>query len=542
MARNLVPYGLLPNGNYGINLDNTTGDPRAAALEVLDTLPSVADPDNFAGRLVFSIADSTIFVYAVSPSTTWIALEGVPATIGVSDGSPTDPKPPVTGSEIPGELFWTSDTEVLFVWDGLEWQAAGGRYATNVIERRNVGDNATVSYALGVGSAIPSELVEVFIDGVRQNSLDVEPGTGDYSVVGTGIVFVAPPVMSAEILTRAYETVQISQTARVFETVATATLGQDTFPTGVAGTQPEAIIVSVNGLTNTIGVDYTVLQQDTTVVSITKAFAGDVLATVVTLAIHGITATGTAVELAGALEVQYNDTFVVASILGPNSFTISVLAADPISATPDPILFFSPPFIGDQVVFNTPLLGGELVDIKSLKNLVVAPSTGEANTLSLIAGATVGRQDITAVKLGDVLQVKGIAPGSNVTIVDNGTDLVITAATGANFENRVGANGGLITPGDTVSYVGVLDTPIAGPNIVVDLSGSGPGGGVPTAGRKITIKDEGGLAGTLRNIDVIGPFGATFEGAVAPYTITTDRGSVTLVMDSSNNWNITAKV
>jgi len=541
MAKNLVPYGLLPNGNYGINLDNTSGEPLATALEVLDTLPSVADPDNTPGRLVFSIADATIFLYINSPTTQWVALEGVPAEVGLSDGAPIDPKPPVTGSEVPGALYWTTDTEVLFVWDGLQWQATGGRYATNVIERRNVGDDVTVSYALGVGSALPSALVEVFIDGVRQNSLDVEPGTGDYSIVGTGIVFVAPPVLNAEILTRAYETVQISQTARVFETVTVAGVAQDTFPTGVAGTQPEAILVTVDGIGKTLGVDYNVTQQDLTVVSITKAFAGDVIATVVTLAPHGITAIGTLVELGGALEVEYNDTFVVASVLGPNSFTISVLATDPISATPDPILYFSPPFIPDEVVFIVPMGGGELVDIKSLKNIVVAPSAGEANTLSLNSLAPFGSADITDGKTGVDLQVKGLVAGSNITIIEDapGHQITIAASTGANYEQRIGANGSPIVVGESVSYVGVLDTTIPGPSIIVDLATCGPSGAAPTPGRKIIVKDEAGLAGT-RNIDITGPFAATFDGA-ATYSITTNRGAVTLVFDNANNWNIVSE-
>ena len=541
MAKNLVPYGLLPNGNYGINLDNTSGEPLATALEVLDTLPSVADPDNTPGRLVFSIADATIFLYINSPTTQWVALEGVPAEVGLSDGAPIDPKPPVTGSEVPGALYWTTDTEVLFVWDGLQWQATGGRYATNVIERRNVGDDVTVSYALGVSTALPSSLVEVFIDGVRQNSLDVEPGTGDYSIVGTGIVFVAPPVLNAEILTRAYETVQISQTARVFETVTVAGVAQDTFPTGVAGTQPEAILVTVDGIGKTLGVDYNVTQQDLTVVSITKAFAGDVIATVVTLAPHGITAIGTLVELGGALEVEYNDTFVVASVLGPNSFTISVLATDPISATPDPILYFSPPFIPDEVVFIVPMGGGELVDIKSLKNIVVAPSAGEANTLSLNSLAPFGSADITDGKTGVDLQVKGLVAGSNITIIEDapGHQITIAASTGANYEQRIGANGSPIVVGESVSYVGVLDTTIPGPSIIVDLATCGPSGAAPTPGRKIIVKDEAGLAGT-RNIDITGPFAATFDGA-ATYSITTNRGAVTLVFDNANNWNIVSE-
>ncbi len=531
MAINLIPYGQLPSGNYGINLDNTTGEPIAVALEVLNTLPAVADPDNFPGRLIFASDTATVFVYSSVP-TQWIPLEGVPATIGLSDGSPINPKPPVVGNEVSGALYWTTDTEVLFVWDGVQWQAVGGRYAVNAKEQVVLGDGVTTAYPMGVGSAVSSELVEVFIDGVRQNSTTVDP-TGDYSILGTTIVFVIPPVVNAEVLIRVFESVQISQTARVFESSLVGDGINTSFQTGVAGTQPEAILVSVDGLTQVLGVDYAVTQQDTSIVSIIKAFPADVLAKVITTVDHGIPVAGTVIELDGALESQYVGTFTVATI-GPNpdEFEISVLAADPASATPDPILFFSPPFIGDVVEFTVAPLNSASVYIKSLKNLVVAPSTGEANTLA-IAGLATG-VSIVSPKIGDVLHVKGLVSGSNITIVAVGDDLVITAATGANFENRIGANGGLIAPGDTVSYVGVLDTPIAGPNIVVDLGILG----APSPGRKITIKDEGGQAGT-RNIDIVGPFGATFDGTT--YTISTNRGSVTLVYDNTNNWNITAE-
>ena len=151
MDRELVPYGLLKNGNYGINIDTSSSNqaPLAAVLEVKDTLPPVASADNFPGRLVFSKADVTIFLFIDNPSAAWIALEGVPATVGPSTGvAPFDP--PIAGSEVAGELYWTTDTEVLFVWDGLQWQAAGGSFATQVVETRHLGDNVTVSFSAGI--------------------------------------------------------------------------------------------------------------------------------------------------------------------------------------------------------------------------------------------------------------------------------------------------------------------------------------------------------------------------------------------------------
>lgn len=551
MARKLVPYGLLPNGNYGISLNDAVtpelavGDPLAAALEVLETLPSVADPDNTPGRLVFSITDSTIFVYINSPTTQWVALEGVPATIGntyMATG-----KPEVTGSQIPGELFWTLDTEVLFVWDGLQWQAAGGRYATDIIEVPHVGNDVITTFTAGISTTVPAQYIEVFIDGVRQASLTTMPGIGDYSVVGTNVVFVVPPVLGADILIRSMQTAQVVQNTNITETVTIAAPLQGTFGTGVTGTDPNGVMVSVDGAVKVQNVDYTISKQDTTIVSISKLSAGAILATVTTAAPHFITTTGTTVVTIAGVEPAdgYNDSFVVSNIISPNIFDITVPGSTAQNATADPLLgsimFFDPPFEEDKVIFTVPfVIGGEEVYIRSFKNIIVAPSQGEANTISSLNAVQDNSLIPTSSKVGVALQVKGLVAGANINILDDTLEnnLVITASTGANFENRAGWNGPLITPGDVTSYVGVLDTNIAGAPIVVDLGGSGPGGGTPTPGRKITIKDEGGLSGSLRNIHISGPVGATFGGASGPYIISADRGSVTLVLDSSNNWNI----
>lgn len=546
MTINLIPYGLLENGNYGINLDNTSQEPLAAALEVKDTLPPVASADNFPGRLVFSKADATIFLYIDTPSVSWVALEGLPATVGPSTGvSPFDP--PIVGSEVAGELYWTTDTEVLFVWDGLQWQAAGGSFATQVIERRQVGDNINVVFPAGITTTLPSEYVEVFIDGVRQNSLDVEPVTGDYVIVGTNVVFTLAPVLNAEVFIRSMQTVQVVQNTEVTETITTAGVGQTVFLTGVAGTDPASIIVSVDGFVKVRGAteDYTVNQADTTIASIVKAFPADTTANVATNADHGITTIGTVITIGNVDSApEYNDSFVVSGIPNLSELDITVPATSSDSVLPnipgagDNVnMFFDPPFFSDEVVFNTPFFGGEKVYIKNFKNLIVAPSQGEANTLSLI-GTSLGA-NITSPKVGVDLQVKGILGGANIVIIETADNIEITASTGANFENRAGFNGALYAPGEFISYVGALDTPIPGPSIVVDLSSCGPGGGAPTPGRKITIKDEGGLAGTVRNIEITGPFAATFGSIPAPYVIAADKGSVTLVLDSSNNWNIT---
>ncbi len=545
MTVNLKPYGLLPDGKYGITLDDTTGKPRAAVLEVKDTLPPVADPENFAGRLVLATDVGTTFVYQESPSTEWIALEGVPATIGTTVGAPTF-LPPVTGSEIAGGLFWATDTEVLFVWDGIQWQAAGGRYATTVIERRYIGDSLETSYALGVSTIVPSEHVEIFLNGVRQNSVDLEPGTGDYSIAGTNVVFTIAPALGVEIITRTLDTVQISQTATVTQRSYDPITSDNNFATGTLGTQPEAIIVTIDGVVQEFGPteDYILIQQDTTINTFTKPSAAATTGDVNTVAAHGIPGPGSIVVIDGTDQPIINGRqFVVNSVGGANDFVIDMLATDPQTMLASPIMFFSPPFIGDILQFNSPTpfdppyVSGSRLVIKSFTNIIVSPETGEANDL-VHQGVTVGNQSLVGTKVGTNLGVKGIAPGSNISLLDNGTDIVVTAAIGANFENRVGANGALVSPGDTASYVGVLDSVTF--SVQVNLSGTGPSGGPATAGRKITIKDEAGGAGT-NNITVMDSNGYTFDGA-ANYFITTARGSVTLVFDGAGDWKVVAQV
>jgi len=550
MSKNLVPYGLLPAGNYGINLDNTTGEPIAAALEVMDTLPPVADPDNFPGRLVFSKADSTAFIYITLPAAAWVALEGIPATVGNSVGAPTF-LPPVTGSEQAGEIFWTLDTQVLFVWDGFVWQPAGGRFATTVIEQRHVGTGAQTVFSLGVSTAVPTEHVEIFIDGIRQNSLNIEPVTGDYTVAGTNVVFTAPPVFGAEIITRSLESVQISQTAQVFERVVTAGVGQTNFATGVSGTQPEALLVFIDGVAQSLAAgDFTLQQADTTLATFSKALPGDITGNITVNGPHGITNPGTVITIDGTDQPVINGrAFVVNAAsdfsLGSVTLIVDMLAGDPQFMLGNPIMFFSPPFFEDEVVFSpSPFVGTEIVHIKAFKSLVVAPSTGEANTTQIIPGATPGRQDITASKFGDILQFKGVAPGANVLVADNGTDLVISASTGANFEDRIGANGALLMPGDTTSYVGVLDSNLFA--VVVDLVDVGPGAAPPTAGRKITIKDEGAGAG-INNITIQDTNGNLFDDGVGgipggSFVMSNTRGSVTFVFDGINTWQMTARI
>lgn len=517
MAPSIIPYGQLADGKYGVLLENGTRKPLASALEILTTLPSVADPDNFEGRLVYSTTDATVFVYTLTPAASWISLEGVPADVGAVAGSPPTVPTPATGS-----LFWDTDTEVMFVWDSGAWQGIGGRYAAQIIQNSYLGDGVTTSFPTGAAVGIASSYVEVFQDGVRQKP---NPG-GDYDVVGTNVVFGVAVPNGVNVLVRALVSDVLAQNAQVTQATFVATVGQTQFNTGVAGSDPAGIFVFVDGAVQTSGVDYQVNQQDTRISAISKI--SSTVARVTTIAAHGLSAGGL-ITIGGALQSAYNASFTISSIFSTTQFDIPVLSGDPASATPDPVLYFTPPSQNDTVVFTAPLAGGENVDIRSLKSLIVAPSAGEANTLTSV-GAGVG---LHAGKVGVALQLKSLIAGANIAIIDNGNDVTISSSSGASFEDRVGINTFAYLVSGSESYVGVRSTtnPVS-----IDLSGIAVN--PSNSGRTITIQDESGGAGT--NNITISTGGPLIDGGPGSYVISTNYGAVTLIMDG-NNWFIRAE-
>lgn len=511
MARNFVPYGQLQSGNYGVLLDPTTQQPLASAVEVLNALPSVASVDNFDGRLVFETGSSTLYVFATLPTPQWKPLEGIPATVGNVAGSP-----PVVPTPQAGELFWDLDTEVLFVWDGSAWQAAGGRYAAQVIENTYLANGLQATYPSGASVAIQVQYVEVFLDGVRQVA-----GT-DYTIVGTVINFTVAPPNGLVIYVRALVSDSIVQNAQVSRASYVASAGQTVFDIGVAGVDPAGVFVFRNGLIQAGGgIDYLLQQQDTTISQLLKV--GPTTARITTAVNHGIPV-GASVRLEGFAEVEYNNlTYTVQAVPTATTFDITVLPTDPATGTGNPTMFFSPPYVNDEVVFNSGLNATDTVEIRTLKNVVVSGSVGEINTLASIGTGT----PLDAAKVGDTLQIKSLAAGANVNIVDIGSSVEISANVGTGFEDRVGVNASSYTVVNTTSYVGVRNTSTP---VTINLSGIAQN--PVNSGRRITIKDES-LGAGVNQIQIVG--GASLiEGVATPYVINTNGGAVTLVMDGSD--------
>jgi len=532
MAIVLIPYGQLQSGRLGIAVDDVSGQPIASAIEVQATLPLVGDADNFDGRMVFAIDTQILYVFkAGGPE--WFPLEGIPVVVGVCNGplAPNgQPRPPVTGSEVTGTMFYCTDTDVTFVWDGGVWQPIGGRFAGRWIEQKNIstgvaGPNGD-TFALG-GTPVAGEFVEVFLDGVRQVR---NPG-GDYNVVGANVIFSAPIPVDVEVFTRTFistvlEGPAILPNTQVTNVKHTAVVGQTDFDIGIPAVEPSGVFVFVNGLVQCGGgVDYLVSTSDTTITSITRS---GTTATATTLNPHGASI-GSDVEISGATESDYNGTFTITAIPTGSSFQFTIPVTAPLSATGNPVIFYTPPFINDEIIFTSPLSGGELVDIRVFKSLVTAPSDGEDNTASNIGTG----EGIFSAKSGVDLRFKTLEAGPNINIVDLGNELQISTSVGATFEGRNGINTNLHLLADTESYIGVRNT-----SFIVTIDVSTVPAGTAGSGRRVVITDESGGAGT--NNILISHVGATFSGAASPLIINTNHGSKTIVFDGSN-WHIVAE-
>lgn len=517
MARRLIPYGRLEDGKYGIVVDDSTGKPLASAVEVFQNLPAVADTANYEGRTVFEITSATLYVFRETPTPLWIPLEGIPADVGAVAGNPpTVPTPQI------GSLFWDTDTKVMFVWTGFAWEPIGGLYAAQFVEQRYTGDNVATSFPMGVSVAVPPTYVEVFLDGVRQV---VNPG-GDFNIVGTNVVFNVPVPAGVEILIRSLVSDTVIQNAQVFRATYTATIGQTTFDVGTSSADPAGVFVFVDGVVLSPGTDYTYQSLDTSIGSISKTSA--TVARANTTVAHSLSV-GATVTIGGAQESDYNQAFVVSNVPSPTQFDFNVPAPTPVSATPDPVLFYTPAYVNDQVVLTTPATGGENVDIRSLRNVVVAPSGGEANVLGSVGTG----ESLVAGKAGDILQLKSLQAGPGVSIVNTGNQVQFSINSVVSFEDRVGVNVNYYSVNGSESYVGVRNTSFP---VTVDLSG------IPNntsqSGRRIIIQDESGGA-SVNNITIIAP-GSLIDGAPSAVVINQNYGAVSMVKDGSN-WYVTSR-
>lgn len=530
MAVTLIPYGQLADGKYGIKLNDTTGEPIAAALEVIQTLPAALDPDNFQGRLMYEIDTDTLFVYQAGALNDWFPLEGIPAEVGPCGGTP-----PITGTEQVGFLFFCTDTEIMFVWDGAAWQAIGGRFAARYLEQKSISTGFAGpggdTFALGTVPVF-AEFVEVYLDGIRQ----VPNPAGDYNVIGSNAVFPAPVPVGVEVFTRTLESTVLESPALLQNAQCIAAdfnnqaAGVLIFDIGAAGLDPACTMVYRNGLLiQGGGLDYVFDSVDTTITGLTQ-LAGT--ATAVCLVNH-FANIGDVVTIVGAAEADYNGTKTITDVPLGNTFEYAINPAAPATATQADIsvpISYSPPLRNDQIILAVATLLNDDITIRSFQRIVTAPSTGEANDGTNLGGGV----EIFAGKASVNLQFNTLVEGPNIQINPIGSTIQIATTAGSTFEGYVFTNTN-VALASTESYIGV-DT--SGGSLIIDVSTVSI---VGTAGRRVVITDETGDAGTNPiNITHAGRF---FNGAPSPLLINVDFGSVTIVFDGDplGNWHIVAK-
>lgn len=533
----LIPYGVLEGGKYGINLWDAPsaeeGKPRAAVVEVFENFVDAeapGDPANFNGRLIFAIDTQTLYVYkADTPE--WFPLEGIPAEVGAVGGSPPIVPPPQVGF-----LFYDTDTEVMFVWDGAAWRPIGGRFAARYVQQQytstGVAGPGGDTFAMGT-IPVYSEFVEVFLDGVRQQP---NPG-GDYNVIGANVVFPAPVGAGVRVFIRTLESTVLEDPAILQNAQCIAVdyidqaAGIFTFDAGGPGLDPSCTFVYRNGLLlSGGGVDYSHDSVDTTINAIIKT--GATVAQVTTASAHNAGA-GDVITITGAAEAEYTGSFTISSIVSPTVFEIPVVVTAPASATQASVsvpISYSPPLTNDNIILSVPTALNDDILIRSFQRVIVAPSTGEANTASNL-GTGVG---LFSTKSGEDLRFKSISGGNGIQIVDGGGGTVTIAADAIiTFESRNGINTSIYNLATTDSYIGVRNT-----GVVVTINVSTVPGGTAGSGRRVVITDESGGAGT-NNIQIVHG-GALFSGAPSPLIIDADYGSVTIVYDGTN-WHVVSK-
>jgi len=514
MTLSFLPYGRLPSGQYGIS-EGTGLLPIAASIEILGTIPSPTDPNNFPGRSVFDIANSTLYQYiGTTPTGTWKAVDEIPVAVG--NTNPTTPNP-----SIPGQIYYQTSTKLLYVWDGAQWDIIGGQYAASLLVNDYVGDGTTTAFATGSSSLINAISIFATIDGVLQSPIN------DYTISGSSVLFSTPPAANTLVELRSLVSAPVIQNSQINRASFTGNGAQTIYSAPDSNLNINSTFVFVNKVLQIPYVDYTLSPANNSILTITNISG---ITTVVTQVPHNIPI-GSAIMLegitggaSGAVAAYNNQSFVVTTVPTPTSFTFT-LSGGPTTAS-GTSMYYSPTFTNDTVTFTTAPFSGYEIEIRTLKNAVVAP------TSNLITGFTSVGSGISICynNSGNILQFKSLVAGENITLIDQGTDVVINVNTLNSFENAVYFNGNYYavvdTTGSFISYLGVKNTG----NVPVNINLTG----IPLlqAGRRITIVDESGTA-SINNI-TISTGGPLINNSGNTFVINTNYGYVTLVQDGAN--------
>lgn len=540
----LVPMGRRSDGSYGLAL-NGSDVPLSSIIEVLATLPNVSDPYNFVGRAVFSIANSNVYVFTDTPSNQWIALQNSGLVdIGI-------PAPTAAGTD--GDLYYSTATEILYLYVSPEWIPVGGARAASVIWRYYTGNGVTTTFDTGATTNPPVEYVQVFVDGVAKR-----PGTSaplrDYYMVGNNVVlnFVPGNGTLIAIRTLTFITAGRNSTFIVNRYVSDGTSLGNTYDTGIIQSSPGQVFVSVDGVIQTPDTgagagtyDYRISTQNTLISSMT---AVSTTVTVNTQEAHGFIP-GNTVKIYGAQQSQYNGTFTIVTAPTTTSFTYTAASA-PISspATPYPVLYYGPVLRNDKVIFvnsdgdDSNMPSGAVVLVRSVENIITTAEAGGFDTQPISAVTEVGTGvGLFKEKSGSQIVLKTLKEGQNIIITENQDDLTISSR-----HNHIWSYTTYNGVPSTYS-LGTYDTYISVKNassgaVTIDLSSINPD--PANTGRFVVVKDAAFNANTYNisinphaNSRIELKAGTAFGTTGSPLVLNT-RGELVALLFNGNDWEM----
>lgn len=531
----LKPYGERGDGSLGFAVDANDA-PEVSVCEVLSALPTTDDPNNFVGRLVFDTSADNIFIFQDTPSAQWIGLDAEAVTVAA-------PIPTPALSPSTGELYYSTDTEILYLWDGVEWVPIGGQRGAQVIWTHYTGDGLTTTFATGATSNPPVEYVQVYIDGAVQ-----QPGSNgvrDYYMVGNNVEMNSAPANSTAISVRTLTYVDALRNSTFIQNRYVVAdvgggLGENDFDTGIFQAVAGQLFVYLDGVHqiqyNNGGAgtyDYRVISQN---LEITALVSSGTTCTATTAEAHGYSI-GETITVSGALESDYNGTFTITDVASTTSFEYTALATP--SATPataNPKIIFSPTKTNDRIVFvdngvDTPPIVGQVVTIIAIENVTAGTVDGETNLMQNTgAGAGIYKE-----KTGVTFTLKSIVGGSRIDIVEGTNDITINAENDR-VMSVTSYNGtpSTYTVGSQESYIAVRNASMGAVTIDLGDIALDPS----ETGRHVIIKDEANNAATY-NISVTIDAASTIDNQSVgtPYVIDDDGGSVHLVFDGAD-WHV----